>query len=130
MKDIKVELFTLCQGAHNMNGNLTIVNTIDNISVTSFPARVTFGLALKLYIQPEVEGNKYLLVSIVDKSRSDLKMPSIPINLQVSKMSNPSHINIALNLQNVLFEKAGHYDIHLEINGERLDDFVFEVLQK
>lgn len=130
MKDIKVELFTLCQGAHNMNGNLTIVNTIDNISVPSFPARITFGLALKLYIQPEVEGNKLFIVSIVDKSESGLKLPRIPCNLHVDKMSKPSHINIALNLQNVLFEKAGNYDIHLEVNGERLDDFEFEVIQK
>ena len=130
MKEIKVELFTLCQGAHNMNGNLTIVNTIDNIIVPSFPTRITFGLALKLYIQPEVEGNKLLLVSIVDKYKTDLKFPGIPCNLHVDKMSKPSHINIALNLQNVLFERAGHYNVHLEINGERLDDFEFEVIQK
>lgn len=130
MKEIKVELFTLCQGAHNMNGNLTIVNTIDNIIVPSFPTRITFGLALKLYIQPEVEGNKLLLVSIVDKYKTDLKFPRIPCNLHVDKMSKPSHINIALNLQNVLFERAGHYNVHLEINGERLDDFEFEVIQK
>lgn len=129
MKDIKVEMFALCQGAHNMNGHLTIVNTIDEFTVSSLPARISFGLAIKLYIRENVEGDKPLLITIVNKKDKLQKFPTIQTNLHIERMDKASHINIALNLQNVLFEEAGLYDIHMELDGNRFDDFAFEVIQ-
>lgn len=113
-----------------MNGHLTIVNTIDEFVITQLPVRLSFGLALKLYIRPNVEGEKHLLISIVDKESSSLKYPAIPSTLHIEKKDRASHINIALNLQNVLFEKPGMYDVHLEIDGNRFDDFAFEIIQR
>lgn len=130
MKDIKVEMFALCQGAHNMDGHLTIVNTMDDFIVSRFPARLTFGLAIKLYVRAGVEGDRLLSISFIDKSGYQQSFPVIKTNLHIENLEKPSHINIALNLQNVLFEKAGTYDIHLEIDDRRLDDFAFEVIQK
>ena len=130
MKDIKVEMFALCQGAHNWNGHLTIVNTMDEFRVPLFPVRITFGLAIKLYIKANVEGDKLLKISLIDKIDKTHILHDIPTNLHINKMEKASHINIALNLQNVLFEKAGTYDIHLELDNERLDDFAFEVVQQ
>lgn len=129
-KDIKVEMFALCQGAHRLNEHLTVVNTMDDIYVSSIPIRITFGLAIKLYIQAFVEGDKQLNVSIVDKTNGNQTFPVIKTNLHIERLDRASHINIALNLQNVLFEKEGTYDVHLEIDGNRLDDFAFNVLQK
>ncbi|MDE6058153.1 MAG: hypothetical protein K2F93_09085 [Muribaculaceae bacterium] len=137
MKDIKVELFALCQGAHNLNGHLTVVNTMDEFVVSSFPARISFGLAIKLYVKAKVEGYKVLSVSIIDKSasihatdREDFSFPEFKTSFHLDRLDKPSHINIAFNLQNVLFEKEGSYDIHLELDGKRLDDFAFEVTKE
>lgn len=130
MKGIKVEMFALCQGAHNMNGHLTIVNTMDEFTVSSFPVRISFGLAVKLYIRENVEGDKLLAITIVNKNNKQQKFPVIQTNLHIERRDRASHINIALNLQNVLFEAAGLYDIHLELEGKRFDDFAFEVIQK
>ncbi len=126
---MKVELYALCQGAFNSNGQLTIVNTIDNFVVPTFPARVSFGLALKLYILPEEEGEKSLSISILNKENKSI-IPPIPASLHVERLGKASHIAIALNLQNVLFEKPGAYDVHLELDGERLDNFAFEIGQR
>lgn len=126
---MKVELYALCQGAFNNNGQLTIVNTIDNFVVASFPARVSFGLALKLYILPKEEGEKILSISILDKDNQSI-IPPIPANLHIESLDKASHIAIALNLQNVLFEKSGAYDVHLELDGKRLDNFAFEIEQQ
>ena len=126
---MKVELYALCQGAFNSNGQLTIVNTIDNFVVPTFPARVSFGLALKLYILPEEEGEKTLTISILDKENKSIITP-IAANLHVERLGKSSHIAIALNLQNVLFEKPGAYDVHLELDSERLDNFAFEIEQR
>ncbi len=130
MKDIKVELFALCQGAHNLDGHLSIVNTMDEFHVQKFPVRISFGVAIKLYIQANVEGDRLLSITIVDKATGKNILPPIESNLLIERLTKASHVNIALNLQNVLFEKSGFYDLHLELNGERLDDFAFEVTEK
>lgn len=113
-----------------MDGHLTIVNTMDDFVVPSVPIRITFGLAIKLYIKAFVEGDKLLNISIIDKSDQNHTLPVIKTNLHIEQLDRASHINIALNLQNVLFEKDGTYDIHLELDGKRLDDFAFNVILK
>lgn len=123
-------MFALCQGAHNMDGHLTIVNTMDDFYPPELPVRVTFGLAIKLYIHAFVEGDKSLSISIIEKSTGESILPAITTNLHIERLDKASHINIALNLQNVLFEKEGLYDIHLELDGKRLDDFAFEIICK
>lgn len=137
MKDIKVELFALCQGAHNLDGHLTVVNTLDELIVSSLPARISFGLAIKLYVQACVEGDKALSVSIIEKntnvvgeSYETLTLPVFKTSFHLDRLDKPTHINIAFNLQNVQFDREGIYDIHFELDGERLDDFAFEVIKK
>lgn len=73
---------------------------------------------------------RLLAITIVNKSNKQQKFPVIQTNLHIERRDRASHINIALNLQNVLFEAAGLYDIHLELEGKRFDDFAFEVIQK
>lgn len=126
---MKVELYALCQGAFNNNGQLTIVNTVDNFGVPAFPARISFGLALKFYILPEEEGEKVLSISILDENNKSI-IPPFPANMHIERLDHASHIAIALNLQNVLFEKPGKYDVHLELDGERLDNYAFEIDQR
>ena len=126
---MKVELYALCQGAFNTNGQLTIVNTIDTFVVPNFPVRVSFGLALKLYIYPEEEGEKTLTISILDKENKSI-IPPIPTSLHIERLDKASHIAIAINLQNVLFEKSGAYEVHLELDGERWGNYAFEIEQR
>lgn len=125
---MKVELYALCQGAYNNKGQLTIVNTVDNFGVQAFPARISFGLALKLYILPEEEGEKILSISILNGDGKSI-IPPIPTNLHIERLEKASHIALALNLQNVLFETPGKYIVHLELDGSRLDNFAFEIEQ-
>ena len=43
-----IRVFTLCDGAYNYNGKLTIVGTVDHIKVSKVPAIASIGLALKV----------------------------------------------------------------------------------
>lgn len=137
MKDIKVEMFALCQGAHNLDGHLTVVNTMDEFLAESFPTRISFGVAIKLYVTANVEGDKELSISILDKepnctdsSNRGHVIPEIKTSFHLDKMKKATHVNVALNLQNVLFSHPGYYDVHFEVDGKRLDDFAFEIIQK
>ena len=127
IKPIKVDLFAICEGAYNHAGHLTFVSTHDDFIVPNLPKRLSFGLAFKFYIQPEVEGMRHLTITIQDDQHVDIIEPCISANLDIAKMDHPSHIAMAINLQNVLFTKFGRYDVHLEIDGNRLDNFAFEV---
>lgn len=129
MKKIKVELFTICQGVHDLYGHLTIVNTIDNFVVKNLPKRLSFGIALKLYIRPQTEGEHHLKISIIHHTDGKEIVAPIPSILKIEKKDKASHINMALNLQNVIFETEGTYDIHLELDGEKLDNFAFDVIK-
>lgn len=124
---MKVELFALCQGAYSSNGQLTIVNTVDNFHVESFPTRISFGLALKFYIPANEEGDKKLTISILNEEAVSIIDPPIAAGLHVEKVDRASHIGIAMNLQNVFFDTPGLYNVHLELDGKRFDDYAFEV---
>lgn len=126
-KPIKVELFALCEGAFDNEGHLTIVNTHDHFLLRELPGCVSFGLAFKFYIQPQIEGDKTLTIAIIDADGHDVISPKLSAKFKLSKQNNASHIAMAINLQNVLFTKVGKYDVHLEIDNEKLDNFAFEV---
>lgn len=129
VKPIKVELFALCEGAFNNAGHLTIVHTIDNFVAKKIPARFTFGLAFKFFVQPEVEGEKELSVAIKDSEGQDVIAPIVKARMCIAKSDKESHIALAVNMQNVLFLSEGKHCVHLEIDGERFDDFSFEVIK-
>ena len=125
---MKVELYALCQGAYNNDGQLTIVNTIDNFGVSLFPARISFGLALKFYILPGEEGEKTLTITILNEKGTSI-IPPIPAQFQIERMEKASHLALALNMQNVMIETSGEYIVHLELDGSRLNNYAFEVKQ-
>lgn len=43
-----IRVFTLCDGAYNYNGKLTIVGTVDHIKVSKIPTLASIGLAVKI----------------------------------------------------------------------------------
>ncbi len=64
---MELKLFTLCEGAFNHNGHLTIVNTIDFINGEEFPYRIPqFGIAAKLNFKAQESGNHHLQLVCVD----------------------------------------------------------------
>ena len=130
IKPIKVELFALCDGAFNNAGRLTIVNTMDDLVSKTFPARFTFGLAFKFFVQPEVEGEKELSIAIEDEDGNNIIAPIIKARMCLAKSEKESHIVLAINMQNVLFFKEGKHFVRLQIDGERFDDFSFEVIKQ
>lgn len=46
-----IELFSLCDGAYNYNGKLTIVGTLASLSPTSLPVRIKIGVAMRIRVE-------------------------------------------------------------------------------
>lgn len=124
---MKVELFTICEGAFNHRGHLTIINTKDRLSASALPCRISFGIALKFYADPGEVVHKKLAVSVLAPDRSKVFDPEFTTPVDIEGTELASHFAVAINLQNVLFAKFGTHNVHLELDGERFDDFSFEV---
>lgn len=123
---MKTDIFTLCEGAFNKNGSLTLVNIFDNIDALKFPWTTSFGLALKLSVTPEDGGDKKMVIQFKDEAGTEI-LPGIPINLKITDTED-SHLAIALNLQNIVFQKAGKYCVAVSIDEELYYTLPFNVI--
>lgn len=116
-----IRLFTLCDGAYNYNGKLTIVGTTDNIKVPHFPATVSFGIAVKVSFPPQEYGTKNISLRIIDDSGVDV-LPELllPPSDAKSKNGEEARLVLAGNMQSVNFVKEGEYCVLLNVSGQEV----------
>lgn len=114
---MNIRLLTLCDGAYNYNGKITVVGTIDNIKVHSFPAVITVGLAVKICFPPSENGIKRIRILILD-SNDNLVIPTLEMPNQEAKANKNdlSTMAIVANLQGVKFNEEGNYRLELHVN--------------
>lgn len=125
---MKVQIFTLCDGAYNYNGKLTIVGTIDNIKVPKVPSIASVGLAVKLLFPQEERGDKRITVRFKDAS-SNLIIPEISINSRdEGKKGEEEKIVIAGILNGLDIKDYGDYVVELDVNG-KVTPLLFKVVR-
>lgn len=116
---MNIRLFTLCDGAYNYNGKLTIVGTIDNIKVLKFPAVVNFGIAIKVSFPPSEYGKKEMKVGIYSEEDSNPVIDEItfPSTEAQGKDGDEAKMAVAGNLTGVIFPKQGKYIVRLTVGN-------------
>lgn len=126
---MKVELFTLCEGAFNTNGRLTIVNTFENIVSNQYPWRGQLGIALKLLFLKEEVGEYDITVSI-QPSYEEQKIHEMKahLSMQTGEKANDVHVAMASNIQGLLISKPGDYKVVIDVNGAELYSCPFKAL--
>ena len=97
-----IDLFTLCDGAYNYNGKLTIVGTLDSISVPDVPAKVQFSIAMKLRFNPDEEGKHTLIVRIKDANGKNIP-PDMMLDLDIAPAEASTVVSLAVNAQGLPF---------------------------
>lgn len=124
---MKIELFTLCEGAFNTDGRLTIVNTFDDIKSDHFPLKYALGVALKVFI-PKTECKDYeLKLSIVSADNTILHEIKAP--LKMSQNNEDIHMALATNIQGIVFNAAGNYHVNVAFDNNNLLSYSFNVEQ-
>ena len=126
---MKVELFTLCDGAYNYNGKMTIVGTITNIGVPDVPISIPIGLAMKLQVDPNESGTKQLVISFVNPDGSNIPA-DLKIQLDIEAQKEVSYIALAANIQNFPIAQLGLMTIKVSIDGNLLNEYHINVLRK
>lgn len=119
---MKIDLCTICEGAYNNQGRLTIVNTLDKLLVRSLPCRISFGLALKLVFTSDEMGDKKLSVAVLSPDGSKVLDPEFVTPVNVASRESESQFTLAVNFQNVLIAKPGMHKVRFELDGVLIDE--------
>lgn len=128
---MKVELFTLCEGAFNTNGRLTIVNTFEDIVSNQYPWRSQLGMALKLGFLKDEMGEYDIKVSILPESGGQpMHEISAHLSYKQSVQASDVHLAMATNIQGVVIPAAGIYKVDIRINDNLLQSFPFKAILK
>lgn len=114
---MKVELFTLCDGAYNYNGKLTIVGTMDTFTVNSLPVSVGFGIAIRVLLLPEDEGSHILKVSFINPDGSN-HPGELNVNFDAKSSVEPFHISLAANVNGLPFHQEGVHKVVISLDDE------------
>lgn len=124
-----IDLFTLCDGAYNYNGKLTIVGTIDSISVPELPAKVQFGIAMKLRFAATEAGTHTLIVRIKDANGKSVP-PDMKLDVDIKPSDVDTVVSLAVNAQGLPFDKVGEYNVDVLVDDEPKGSFAFNLLKK
>lgn len=126
---MKVELFTLCEGAFNTNGRLTIVNTFEDIVSNQYPWRGQLGMALKIFVAKEEAGEHDLKVSIEScAGNQKLHEMNAHMSFPTGEKANDIHVALATNIQGLLLQTPGEYKVIIEMDGSALHSCSFKAL--
>lgn len=110
-----VRIFTLCDGAYNYNGKLTIVGTVDNIKVQKVPEKASVGLAAKIEFPPQESGDKQIVFRFKD-SNNNLIVPELNVQTKTEKRGETMSLVIAGNVSGLDIKDIGNYTVEMSVN--------------
>lgn len=125
---MQVELFTLCDGAYNYDGRLTIVGTFDTIKEAKAPFRKSFSIAAILRREIEETGDRELIISITNEEGLPA-MPAISMRVNAPSDATQAKLVIAIKFNSVSFKSYGTYKVAMKDNGAEIFSYDFDVSQ-
>ena len=126
---MRIELFTLCDGAYNYNGKMTIVGSLTSLGVPKVPVNVQLGLALRIMVEPEESGMKNITIRFLNPDGSTLSA-DLTAQIDVKPKEEKSYISLAANVQNLPLSQLGEHTIKIMMNDEVLSDYKIRVVIK
>lgn len=119
---MEVRVFTLCDGAYNYNGKLTIVGTVDNIKVPKTPTLATIGIAAKIALAPNETGKKNVTINF-KTINGELMMPEIAFEAETK-----DNLVIAGMIDSLNIKEVGDCVVELTI-GKTLLSLPFKIVK-
>jgi len=119
---MEIRVFTLCDGAYNYNGKLTIVGTVDNIKVPKIPTLTSVGIAAKIALSPNEIGKKNITINF-KSSNGELMVPEIAFEAETK-----DNLVIAGMIDNLNIKEVGDCVVELMI-GKTLLSLPFKVVK-
>ena len=114
---MQIKLFSICEGAFNNAGRLTIVNTYDMIGSKVFPLKMPIGVAMTLTFDSRDEGKRHLELRITNTT-TQLPIAKMESEFVVPKDDKGGFLNFVSNVQGFVFPAPGDYIFELSVDGE------------
>lgn len=120
------EIFTLCDGAFNYDGRMSIIGTFDSIKASELPWRQNVGLAMKFIVPTSVHGEKKLEIHLLDPESNLIASPIESIvDIPVTKKRGA--LQIAVMLSGLIFKMTGKHKILVKFEDQTIKEFTYEV---
>jgi hypothetical protein len=118
---MQIQVAVICDAATESYGKLNLLGAFDAIHAQKFPwMHPQCSIALRVTFSQVEEGAHKLRLNLVDED-GKLVMPSIDLAVEV-KMPEDSHFvtcNFIIGIQQLKFEKPGHYSIDIALDGRQ-----------
>lgn len=114
-----VQIATLCDAATDYGGKLNLLGTFDTIVAPQLPAvHPQCSVALRLVFSRIEEGPHRVKLNFVDEDGHSI-MPSIELPADAAFPGDANFLsrNFVINIQQLKFEKPGHYAIDVAFDG-------------
>ena len=116
---MKIEIFTLCDGATEDRGKLNLLGSFDHLMARQAPVvHPACALAVKMRFTKIEEGSHRIRVTFVDEDgKQILNALEVTVSVLVVPGESTSTSHIVLNIQQLNLPNFGEYSIDLAIDG-------------
>ena len=126
-----VDIFTLCDSAHEYNGKLVIIGTFDRITSDKFPMIFPECAIVARIGFPKEEKGKHHIEICIKKDVDELIYLLNPVSMEAdnSDTNEYSLVNVIIKGNNILVPSSGTYKVVLKIDDE-IRESLLHVTQK
>ena len=117
-----IELFTLCDGAYNYNGKLTVVGSWTSISVNETPAKIPIGVAMRIRIETGEKGKKELKIQFLNPDKTVVPT-DIVATLDIKQSKEIAYINLAAMIQGFPVTQIGQHFVKVIVDDSVIAEY-------
>lgn len=127
---MKIDIFTLCDGAYCYEDKLTVIGVYDVLvrqNLTAMPVEI--NIAAHIIFDADECGNN--VISIYgEEMNSGMKVLDLRENLSINKRDNigTGILNVFLSRIPVVFPQSGKYKFTLDVEGKGKSEIILNVL--
>lgn len=125
---MQIKLFSICEGAFNNSGRLTIVNTYDIINSKDFPLKMPIGVAITLAFNYDDNGKHAVVLDIINNT-TEVPIAKMETEVVVPLDEKGGYLNFASNVIGFVFPTPGNYSFELSVDGTTLGKLLLPVNQ-
>jgi len=126
---IKNFLFLCDHALIENNQKLSVIGIFDSIQLRSIPGTILKSVLVGSYNVVKKINTAKLEIKLEDDSGKSIliNLPTINVALPVSDKTMPQRLNFTIEIGNLKFEKAGTYKFIIYFNGDKVDEYKFNV---
>ncbi len=119
---MKLEIFTLCDAAHDYAGKLCILGAFDHLRAKAEPiTHPHLAVAIRIRFHRIEEGAHKLRLTFADEDGKPVMAPlEAGVNVRFGEESRSATMNLVLGVNALKLERFGEYSVDLAVDGVHL----------